>query len=432
MRRLAALALFVSSGALAAVGLEVEVESRPLKDGAPQAGQERVRIEDKLLVVETGAQRVVLDFAARRKYAVDLRARTYSDSSLFPDAGFRSFEILNREMLARALEATEPGKAKDAIALAEHELSVLHPRQRSKLDVEGTGFRVGSVQVFRFEEKGSALSDADAAGLVRYLRYFKGGHPVALRALQARRVAPAELAMVSGPFQSMQSTLRVRVVPLEQAPAASLQGLRKVPAPASRMLPQDLAGAAFRIGEATFAEISRNVEGSGRRAEELIAQGKAAAGFYAALEYLLQGGPAEEIMRKHRDAFMAAPELQAVMPALNNAPDKEGAEKAIAALAAARARAGEEARILAVFEANHHLALGRAPQAAELLAGALRANPYLAGAWKDLGDLLFRQWEPGAAWTCWDAGRRIAPRFANLEAIGQFEQRLLRDLPEYF
>ncbi len=383
MRRLAALALFVSTGALAAIGLEVEVESRPLKDGSPQAGQERVRIEDKLLVMETGAQRVVLDFAARRKYAVDLRARTYSDSSLFPDAGFRSFEILNREMLARALAATEPDKAKDAIPLAEHELSVLHPRQRSKLAVQGSGFRVGDLQVFRFDEKGSELSVADAAGFVRYLRYFKGGHPVALRALQARRVAPAEIGMVSGPFQSMQTTLRVRVVPVEQAPAASLHGLRKVPAPASRMLPQDLAGAAFRIGEASFAEISRNVEGGGRRAEELIAQGKAAAGFYAAL-------------------------------------------------AAARARAGEEARILAVFEANHHLALGRAPQAAELFAGALRANPYLAGAWKDLGDLLFRQWEPGAAWTCWDAGRRIAPRFANLEAIGQFEQRLLRDLPEFF
>jgi hypothetical protein len=38
----------------------------------------------------------------------------------------------------------------------------------------------------------------------------------------------------------------------------------------------------------------------------------------------------------------------------------------------------------------------------------------------------------GEAWICWDIGRKIAPQFRNFEPVNQFEQRLLREYPEYF
>lgn len=428
--------------ALAAVALEVRVDAQPIPERAKDVSTakpleasstlEKVRIEEKLLVVEAGWRRTVIDFAARKKYAIDLAARAYSEGSLFVDAGFKSMEILNREGLARALAAVQPDRAQNAVALAEHELSVVHPRQPGKIDAQGSSFRIGELVVFSFAREGAALSESDAAGLGRYLRYFKAGHPIALAALKERRIAPAHIGLVSPPFHAVQTTLRVRPIPLDEAPSASLQGLRKIAPSHARSMPQDLSLAAFQIGESTFAEISRAVEETGRRADALVAQGRPVQGFMAALEYILQGAPAQDLMRRHRDTFLASAELQAIMPVLDNAPDKAGAETAVAALSTARSRLGEDAAILGVFEANHHVALGRPQVAAELFMAALRSNRYIAGAWKDLGDLLFRQWEPAAAWVCWDTARRIAPRFGNLVTIDQFESRLLRDYPEYF
>jgi hypothetical protein len=215
---LAGFAFLFSSGALAAVGLEVQVDVEPVKD-APKSIEaasalERVLIDGASLAVESGRRRVVIDFAARRKYAIDLAASTYSEGSLFADAGFRSHEILNREAVARAMSAVRSEKAKNAVPLAEHELSIAHPRQPGRVEAqtapEGMRFLVGELVVFSFAAKGDALSQADAAGFVRYLRYFKGGHPAALRALQEKRMAPAELALMFGPFQAAQMTLRVR------------------------------------------------------------------------------------------------------------------------------------------------------------------------------------------------------------------------------
>lgn len=79
------------------------------------------------MVVETGERRLVFDFRARRKYVVNPGAGTYIDYSLYADAGFKSYEILNRELLAKAMAAALPDRMANAVALAEHELAIAHP-----------------------------------------------------------------------------------------------------------------------------------------------------------------------------------------------------------------------------------------------------------------------------------------------------------------
>jgi hypothetical protein len=151
------------------------------------------------------------------------------------------------------------------------------------------------------------------------------------------------------------------------------------------------------------------------------------------LEYNLQKGTmANELLASHRAAIMNAPQLAPVLSAINNAKTKEEAEHAIAALQKARSDAGEKAYVLGIFEANHHRALRHLNETRALFVAALRANPYITGAWKDLGDLAFSQFEPAAAWVCWDTGRRIAPGFENFQQVNDFEQRLVREHPEYF
>ncbi|HEX5343622.1 MAG TPA: hypothetical protein VFX55_14110 [Duganella sp.] len=56
----------------------------------------------------------------------------------------------------------------------------------------------------------------------------------------------------------------------------------------------------------------------------------------------------------------------------------------------------------------------------------------MAGAYKDLGDLLLMQYDSPRAWRCWDTGRRLALGFVNFEAVNKFEASMVAQHPEYF
>jgi hypothetical protein len=78
--------------------------------------------------------------------------------------------------------------------------------------------------------------------------------------------------------------------------------------------------------------------------------------------------------------------------------------------------------MLALFAANDALGLGRS----EL------AKPLLAGAHKDLSDLLLRQFDMARAWRRWDAGRALAPRLGLIFSVNEFEQSSLALRADYF
>lgn len=67
-----------------------------------------------------------------------------------------------------------------------------------------------------------------------------------------------------------------------------------------------------------------------------------------------------------------------------------------------------------------------------MFVGMLGANQWLAGAWKDLDDLQFRQFDMAHARRCRDAGWRMAPTHAIFASVNQLEQNLVQHHPEYF
>lgn len=288
--------LMVASAGLAAVAIEVTVDSQPIPERvkelkfsqppAAKAWKEKILVDNGRLAVDGPAGRVVIDFVARRKYVIDSKAATYSEWSLYSDAGFRVYEIMNRAYLARALEAARLDKPqKEAvnthteIAFAEHELSIAHPQIPGKPEVvslaTATEFNAGKLTLFRLSREGTPLSREDAGVLARYFRYFKGGHPAALAALEAQRNVPMEVVMTSGPFQSVRQTLRFNTIPVDQAPRASLAGLRQTAPSGLHGIPDDLAKLSFRITGEPDATIAQKVQATYQQAEASFALGNA-------------------------------------------------------------------------------------------------------------------------------------------------------------
>ena len=133
----------------------------------------------------------------------------------------------------------------------------------------------------------------------------------------------------------------------------------------------------------------------------------------------------KERMEKDPDAEMFAASL--------SAEDAEHAQRAIQRLTALHAKTTSPyAYLLDVFAANHEGTLKHGTAAEKLFLTALNANPYLTGAWFDLGKLYYRNAKTREAWVCWDAARAMDPDHPFAKEINTLERRMAEDSPEFF
>ncbi|MDL2357282.1 MAG: hypothetical protein QFF03_18670, partial [Pseudomonadota bacterium] len=146
---------------------------------------------------------------------------------------------------------------------------------------------------------------------------------------------------------------------------------------------------------------------------------------------LMSGAPMVPFSADRKALLQADPAVRSVLAAMNPS-DKAGLSAAVQVMQSMRAQTMRKRHMLQLFEANDRMKLGERATALQLFASVLRANPALAGAYKDMGDTLFAGFDMPRAWRSWDAGRRIAPALNLFTAVNQFEQTLLRDYPEYF
>ncbi len=86
------------------------------------------------------------------------------------------------------------------------------------------------------------------------------------------------------------------------------------------------------------------------------------------------------------------------------------------------------------FLANDLGEAGHDTDALPLFANAIRGNPYLAGYYKDMGDVFRRAYSPDLAWLCYDLGRML-PGSADTPVISHVteqETELAKTYPEFF
>jgi tetratricopeptide (TPR) repeat protein len=134
---------------------------------------------------------------------------------------------------------------------------------------------------------------------------------------------------------------------------------------------------------------------------------------------------------QHRDAIQSDESARSLATSLKP-PDQTAAQTAVQTLAELRKQPGSSGYVLDVFEGNALLSLHDGKNGADHLLAALAANPYLLGAWKDLGGYYYQSFQADKAWACWDAARRVNPRHSMLLPINEMENRLRTAFPEFF
>jgi hypothetical protein len=132
---------------------------------------------------------------------------------------------------------------------------------------------------------------------------------------------------------------------------------------------------------------------------------------------------------QHRDAIQSDDLTRSLVASLN---PQAVAQTAVQALAELRKEPGNAGYMLDVFQGNALLQVGDGKGGEEHLLSALSVNPYLLGAWKDLGSHYYQSFDAAKAWACWDAARRVNPQHPMLLPVTQMENRLRTTFPEFF
>lgn len=443
-----------------AARLSANVEIRLTVDLVPAAGDltpQSPSHQNELMVIgrdyvriESGEKIVIRDFAKRRIFTVDSKAHTYFDDSMFGDVGFRVAEMANREALSQMLQqmnsdaktsgqstasdqasaskSSDGTKALD-LCQAESDLSLrsklTHASAAFRQDDGESTFRCGDDNVvFAASNDGYPADSATVHSFVRGFRAEFGGTPDALDLLEKRETISKQLR-VSG--LSGQRTIKVLSVRKTADQAYSLAGLTQTvngDAPFVDVVTRAMHGGPVAMkadGERALAD-----------AEKALSEKNYLESMLAYLEYNLEfGGSMPAQFGQHQAELIKDPGVQKLIASLSPRSKEEG-EAAEKSLLATQRSMKHRSHVVTIFLADVQSALGKRDEAQLNLQSAVTANPLIAGAWKDLGDSFYAQYDAESAWICWDTGRYLQPHHPLLKEIDDLEASLLREHPEYF
>lgn len=429
---LLAVALQAQAGITFQVAVSTHYQPGPGSQNLPpdDTVTSQVLLDARSISVTTPGRTAVFDFASRRRYDVDLKAGTYVDYSLFDTVGFRVMEVQSRANLRKMLAAAKIDAPAFDPVFDEQSLSISSQAGRAlteAFDGADTVFSVDGKALLRFGAGGAPVGADYAAAFTRYLRYQFGGHPLVLAKLASLGRVPDKFVMY------------YREVGGSQTRTFTISGLKPWSAPVYDLVRyKERIGGADEIDQlldrarATRAPTDADRIKFEAQQDAAFADKRGLDAMLGAVEWSLMTGAQMKPFSPDRQALLQSdPAVRTVSGAMQPR-DKAGLSAAAQVMKTMQAQTMSKRHVLQLFDANDRIQLGERAAALPLYASVLRANPALAGAYKDMGDALIVGFDMPRGWRSWDQGRRIAPQLNLFEAVNEFEQKLAREHPEYF
>ena len=391
----------------------------------------RVTLGGKYIAVDSQGTRRIYDFEHRRLYDLNLQDKTWQDASLYSDFAAKALELQNRLRLNDILGAASVRSASLAPTFLEHLFSMSIDDQETPIDVSrAKGATVFSWQgraLLSITDKTQPLPAEFQREYWQWLRYTVGGHPKIYVDLQKRSGVPDLVRIVRTDVGQQLITFLLKSVTSEPDAAYSLDGFTRAD-PARAPYPT-----LKKIASDARAGLTASVDAARKDRDSATGQGKMLDAALAHFAYALSSGDSStEWLVQVRDRMATDADARAFAGALS-AKNPDQAAKAVKALTDLRAKiTSSYAYLFDVFTANHEGTLKHGTAAEKLFLSALSANPYLTGAWFDLGKLYYGTSRTREAWACWDAARAINPNHPFGKDIDTLELRMVADNPEFF
>ncbi len=422
--------------------VEISINLHQVKESKGTDNEnQKEEIEDQIFVdlgeeyfsYSRNEQKIIFDLLHKRMYTIDLSKNKISNDSLFANIGFRVYEFQNRLMLAGALEA---GGVKDNPMLpvmSEHLFSLTQKDKKSKLLKKSQDntivYSSDGKELMSYSKRGEVVTRKSKESFVKYFRYVYGGHPVILEKLLSDNIIPKTIRIHRYNVVNEISTLTISKIKITPQTNFSLEGystedIEKKSAPILNYLNRLKYTIEFDFEETLKKLLSRAMEyyEAGNYLDTMLVY----------LEYYLSSSrPFPRTYQEQARQLKLNEDVKLLLESLSP-KSKEEAEKFIAILQKLEKRSKHQGHIIKIFKANILEGLGNQNDAKRLFFESLEKSPHITGAYKDLGDIYYKEYNTIMAWNCWDIARKINPKHKMLIQVNEFESKLLRDHPDFF
>ena len=395
-----------------------------------------VTLWPSLLSVDDGKKNTVFDFNNRKIDILDAAHKTYEENSLYYEIGYRGAEFHNRLFMQEALKAAGDITPEFRTFQLETLFGLKNPEKKTpdalvkKTGPSSWNFNAPEGDLVAQAQSGEAKVPLTLADSWRhFLIYGCSLHPSIMDFLVRDGRFPKSLT-----FQRLNvgESRRVTLTLEKQEEAPAPDGAWRKSYRLTKDTDPELWALVEKASASRPPEAAETKNETVAFVEKASKQGHAFDAALACIECSLQTGlKMDETLRLLVSQLKDDPNMQAFQVGLNTRSPQE-AEEAIKALQSIDRKGLTKGYVIDIMLGDAYEADNKPKEAIESYFKALRANPLLAGPWKDLGDVYYDGYDMDLAWLCWDTGRRLYPNHPILEGVTEQESSLVKACPEYF
>lgn len=417
------------------------------KDGKKEEknsnSQITVGLGNSYLYIAEGNNNLIFDFKKSRIISIDGINKSYSDTSIFIHIGFRYMEFQNRlflrDVLNKALEKSEKNEPPPLAGIFDIE-SMFAIEKPGANEVSITENKRGDNYEYSFNNKivvecklsNNSLNNTEKSLFEKYLIYHCYLHPQIRKKIISKNQIPQYL-MYSYKDIGMTTSVELNLVKVALAQRDSYA----IPLDYTKVYntnSEELSSIIYNVISGK-SSIKRTEKADFIKiADELKSKGSYFDAMLALLECGLQTG--EDSPEKMKEVMSSGGEsderLQVFLKNVGNRKDKESTEKALKGLESINREGLMRGYVIDIMIGDGQMSLGDYKKAEESFLKALKANPYITGVYKDLGDLFNSSYDTVSAWQCWDTARFLYPDHEMLQQINEYEKWLTKNYPDFF
>jgi tetratricopeptide (TPR) repeat protein len=398
--------------------------------------------------IEESGKEVAYDFNKKRVYAISRADKTYTATDLNAMVYFRVMELGNRLKLQKVLDGVKATTKSPMLSPIESEtvFGMVLPGEKAVSISERT---TGDTTTYTHDDKAlvtfvPSKNEIDASCKKSYARFIADVcpiHPEIRKKIVANAHLPADLEFL---YINERGTSKVSKdnTPAYKTGKLVLQSVESEPD--TSVSDMALNGLTLVRTKSDLTPIWNSLDSHGdnpqfptreeaiKFSENAAKNGQPLDALLALLEYGLETG--EQLV----------PEIKALAPSLQKdenashfltylSPDNEKeAKEALKSLSEIDRSKLKKGAVVDIMQGNIESQLDQKSDSLKLLIRALTNNPFIVGAYHDLGEGLTGEYQMDLAWQCFDEARKLRPDHPMLKSIDDMEAKLQQDFPDYF